>query len=222
MYYWSNLVKYYTFGDLVISPYHCENQWISLSQATYQSLLDMFFLPGMSTSSTAATSVAWDCIPCDESDLHNLMCVLVLTIYHIISVYLYSTFRTELWHQFSNVASQLFFHQATLHTVSFLIIEGEPPHPRSTPWGAYRPAISHEAVPLYHLACWSWHSLTHSHLADRSMVVGHVLMDYTCSFMSTSHIDMTAHNPAFFTGWVALCELLYAHKLCRAVCIYET
>ena len=42
-----------------------------------------------------------------------------------------------------------------------------------------------------------WHSLTHSFMADRRMVVGHVPMDHTCSFMCTSHIDMTAHNPAF-------------------------
>ena len=47
-----------------------------------------------------------------------------------------------------------------LHTVSFLI-EGEPSPPRSTPWGAYRLAISHEAVPLYLLACSMQHSLTH-------------------------------------------------------------
>ena len=83
-----------------------------------------------------------------------------------------------------------------LHTVSFFI-EGEPPPPRSTPWGAYRPAISYKAVPLYHLAYSMWHSLTHSLIADRRMVVGHVPMDHTCSLMCTSHIDMTAHNPAF-------------------------
>ena len=33
--------------------------------------------------------------------------------------------------------------------------------------------------------------------ADRSMVVGHVLMVHTCSFMCTNHIDMIAHPPAF-------------------------
>ena len=40
-------------------------------------------------------------------------------------------------------------------------------------------------------------ALLHSFLADRSTVVGHVPMNHTCSFMCTSHIDMTAHNPAF-------------------------
>ena len=44
------------------------------------------------------------------------------------------------------------------------------------------------------------HSLTHSLVADRSMVVGHVLIDHMCSFMCASHIDMTAHNLAFL--WV--------------------
>ena len=39
--------------------------------------------------------------------------------------------------------------------------------------------------------------LLHSLMVDRSMGVGHVLMDHMCSFMCTSHIDMTAHNPAF-------------------------
>ena len=49
-------------------------------------------------------------------------------------------------------------------TVSFLL-EGEPPPPRSTPWGAYRPAISGRAVPLFII--WPFcaafaHTLTHS------------------------------------------------------------
>ena len=43
------------------------------------------------------------------------------------------------------------------------------------------------------------------------MVVGHVLTDHTCSFMCTSHIDMTVHNQVFFMSWVTLCEPLYAH-----------
>ena len=83
-----------------------------------------------------------------------------------------------------------------LHTVSFLI-EEEPPPPRSTPWGAYRPAISHEAVPFYHSACSMWHSLTHSHMTDRSTEVEHVLMDHMCLFICTSHVDMTVHIQPF-------------------------
>ena len=74
------------------------------------------------------------------------------------------------------------------HTVLFLL-EGEPPPPRSTPWGAYRPAISGGAVPLFIIQPFS--------AVVRSMVVGHVLMDHTCSFMCTNHIDMTVHNLAF-------------------------
>ena len=51
------------------------------------------------------------------------------------------------------------FCQAILaHTVSFLV-EGEPPHPRSTPWGAYRSAISCKAVPL-HSAFMAWHKMS--------------------------------------------------------------
>ena len=41
------------------------------------------------------------------------------------------------------------------------------------------------------------HLRIHSLIVDRSTVAGHVPMDHTCSFMCTSHIDMTAHNPAF-------------------------
>ena len=37
----------------------------------------------------------------------------------------------------------------------------------------------------------------HSLIVDRSIVVGHVRMDHTCSFMCTYHIDMTSHSPAF-------------------------
>ena len=33
--------------------------------------------------------------------------------------------------------------------------------------------------------------------SGRSMVVGHVPMVHTCSFMHTNHIDMIAHTPAF-------------------------
>ena len=31
------------------------------------------------------------------------------------------------------------------------------------------------------------------------MVVGHILMDHTCSLMCTNHRDMTAHTPDFLT-----------------------
>ena len=55
------------------------------------------------------------------------------------------------------------------------------------------------------------HSLAHSLMADRSTVVGHVLMDHTCSFMCTSHIDMTAHMPAFLQVGEQSGNLLYAH-----------
>ena len=92
-----------------------------------------------------------------------------------------------------------------------LFLEGEPPPPRSTPWGAYRPA-SHVGQYLFYCSTLQCSTLLlHLLLVDRSMVVGHVLMDHMCSFMCTSHIDMTAHNPAFFLSWVALCELLYVH-----------
>ena len=111
-------------------------------------------------------------------------------------IHLYSTFRTKLQCQFSNVTSQLFFPPGHFAHCVIPYWGGATP-PRSTPWGAYRPAISHKALPLYHSACWMWHSPTHSHMVDRSTVVGHVLMDHTCSFMCTSHIDMTTHHPAF-------------------------
>ena len=90
---------------------------------------------------------------------------------------------------------QLFLCQATVTHCVIPIVEGEPPPPRSTPWGAYRPAVSCEAVPLFSALVGS--TLTHSLTVDRSMVVGHIPMDHTCSFMCTSHIDMTVHNPAF-------------------------
>ena len=44
------------------------------------------------------------------------------------------------------------------------------------------------------------HSHTHSHMvtADRSMVVVHVPMVHTCSFMCTNHIDMIATPQPFY------------------------
>ena len=80
-------------------------------------------------------------------------------------------------------------------------LEGEPPLPRSTPWGAYRSA-SHVSQYLFLSFDPSAQQflLLHSLLVDRSTVVGHVPIDHTCSFMCTSHIDMAAHNLAFI--WV--------------------
>ena len=92
-------------------------------------------------------------------------------------------------------ALQLFLCQATVTHCVISIVEGEPPPPRSTPWGAYRPTISCEAVPLHSALVGS--TRAHSLTVDRSTVVGHILMDHMCSFMCTSHIDMTVHNPAF-------------------------
>ena len=43
------------------------------------------------------------------------------------------------------------------------------------------------------------HSLAHSLMADRGTVVGHVLTDHIFFYVH-SHIDMTAHTPAFL--WV--------------------
>ena len=51
----------------------------------------------------------------------------------------------------------------------------------------------------------TFHTLTHPYLVGRSMVFGHIPMVHTCSLMCTSHIDMTAHTPAFFLpSWVLL------------------
>ena len=92
-------------------------------------------------------------------------------------------------------ALQLFLCQATVPHCVIPIVEGEPPPPRSTPWGAYGPAVSCKAVPLSFSPFGSTHA--HSLTVDRSTVVGHIPMDHMCSFMCTSHIDMTVHNPAF-------------------------
>ena len=85
-------------------------------------------------------------------------------------------------------------------TFSYCIIpflEGEPPPPRSTPWGAYR-SVSYARQYLFFIIQPSSTALSLLHsLVDRSMVVGHVPMDHTCPFMCTSHIIMTAHNLAF-------------------------
>ena len=60
-------------------------------------------------------------------------------------------------------ALQLLLCQATVIHCVIPIVEGEPPPPRSTPWGAYRPTISCKAVPLSFSPCWQHScSLTHS------------------------------------------------------------
>ena len=77
--------------------------------------------------------------------------------------------------------------------------ERETPSPRSTPWGAYRSASHKQHRSSFYNCLQCCHSHTHSHLVtvERSMVVGHVAMVHTCSFMCTNHIDMIAHTAAF-------------------------
>ena len=140
----------------------------------------------------------------------GVMEYIYIYIYIYISVHLYSAFRTEPQCQFSNVTSQLFFHQATfLHTVSFLI-EGSHPLPDQLP-GEHTCPPSHTRQCLFIVQpVWMWHSLTHSHVVDRSMVVGHVPMDHMFFYVYQSHRHGST-QPSLFTSWVVLCELLYAH-----------
>ena len=51
---------------------------------------------------------------------------------------------------------------------------------------------------------YTFHTLTHSYLVGRSMVVGHILTVHTCSLMCTNHIDTTAYTPAFLLSQVPL------------------
>ena len=76
------------------------------------------------------------------------------------------------------------------------LLRGSHPLPHQLP-GEHTGLPSHTRQYLYHSACSMRHSLTHSLMADRRTVVRHVPMDHMCSFMCTSHIDMTAHTPAF-------------------------
>ena len=82
-----------------------------------------------------------------------------------------------------------------LHTVSFLLLRGSHPLPDQLP-GEHTGPPSHTRQYLF---CSALVGSTHAHslTVDRSMVVGHIPTDHTCSFMCTSHIDMTVHNPAF-------------------------
>ena len=75
------------------------------------------------------------------------------------------------------------------------MLRGSHPLPDQLP-GEHTGPPSHARQCLFHSALVS---STHAHslIVDRSMVVGHILMDHTCSFMCTNHIDMTVHNPAF-------------------------
>ena len=91
------------------------------------------------------------------------------------------------------------------------ILRGSYPLPHQLP-GEHTGPPSHMSYYLFLFSLSMKHSFAHSLMADRSMVVGHVLMDHTCSFMSTSHIDMTAHTPAFLQVREHSGNLLYAHK----------
>ena len=129
--------------------------------------------------------------------------------FHI--VHLYSTFRIllnfqMLLYNFSFSCSGHFFQ-----TVSFHFSWGG-----ATPY----PINSLGSIQVCHLilsnTSFSFglsmqHSFTHSLMADRSIVVGHIQTVHMHSFMCTSHIGMTAHTPAFL--WVGQYSgnLFYGH-----------
>ena len=92
-------------------------------------------------------------------------------------------------------ALQLFLCQATVTHCVIPIVGGSHPLPDQLP-GEHTGPPSHVRQYLFCSALVG-STRTHSLTVDRSTVVGHILMDHTCSFMCTSHIDMTVHNPAF-------------------------
>ena len=100
-----------------------------------------------------------------------------------------------------------------LHTVSFHSPEGEPPPPRSTPWGAIQVCHLMLGSTSLSFSLSVQHSLTHSLMADRTMVVGYVLTDHTCSFYVHQSHRHDSTQPSHYTSWVALCEPL--------VCSYD-
>ena len=103
-----------------------------------------------------------------------------------------------------------FAAQATFHTVSYPFLRGSHPLPDQLLGEHTGPHVMQGSTSLSFDPSVQHFLHIHSLIVDRSTVVGHVPMNRTCSFMCTSHIDMTAHNLAFFMSWVALCELLYA------------
>ena len=60
------------------------------------------------------------------------------------------------------------------------------------------------------LHIYSFHTLTHSYLVCRSMVVGNILMVHTCSLMCTNHIDMI-HTPWPFSELGSTLVRLLSH-----------
>ena len=141
-----------------------------------------------------------------------LYMILYIYIYFLyILVHLYSTFRILLdfqillynfsfscsGHFFSYCIIPLFFRGAILSQINFL----ESIQVSHLIWGKTSFSFS---LSMQHL-------FRHSLMVDRSMVVGHVLMVHTCSFMCTSYIGMTAHTPAFLQVGQHSGNFLYAH-----------
>ena len=111
-------------------------------------------------------------------------------------------------------ASQCFLHRPLFSVLCHSFLRGSHPLQDQLPGEHTVSAISGGAVPLFlSFGPSVQHLHIHSLIVDRSMVVGHVLMDHMCSFMCTNHIDMTATQPSLFTSWLALCELLYVHMI---------
>ena len=118
--------------------------------------------------------------------------------------YIYITHLEFDFCRFSNVVLQFSWFRPPPILCHSTFFEGEPPPPRSTPWEAYRPAISYNAIPLYHLAL---QCSTHSHTHSWQIEVWWLGMFWwTTHVLCTSHIDMTAHTPSLFMSWGALWE----------------
>ena len=148
--------------------------------------------------------------PCWRSHLHLLAPNILIwgvkgqvdpNCFYILSFYL--IYIAPL-HRFLHHIRSTLFTCARPFSVSFLC-EKEPPPLRSTLRGAYRchgscVHISASARQPGETQCFCIHFIAPPTIlqSGRNMVVGHVPMIHTCSFMCTNHIDMIAYTPAFY------------------------
>ena len=145
----------------------------------------------------------WCYCHCGRWNCHIILYYIILGIWHSAVTSIHGDTISRTLHVFAA--------QATFHTVSYHFLRGSHSLPDQLPEEHTGPHLMQGSTSLLFDPSPQHFLHIHSLIVDRSMVVGHVPTDHMCSFMCTSHIDMTAHNPAFFTSWVALCELLYAH-----------
>ena len=132
-------------------------------------------------------------VECQGSDGHYIILYIYRALIELSTIFMVCLPST---------AFQMFFWLRPFYCTVSHQYEEEPPHSRSTHWGAYR-SVRHSfsVVIVNHIPSWPYiPNITHSRQVEVWWLCM-FLMVHMCCFLCTCHIGMTVHTLAFFTSW---------------------